>query len=215
MSQSPGYQTAMAPRPMQNQAPQSPAAQTGAPNAQNAQAQNSQQQNPQQQQQQGQSRSSSITSIQLCQMATELISEIVSRTTELCTFFRTVQVPTGSKMAKHVSIDRRKRMVEGNKAIQNHFVTLNVIHHRLQEQLQDDEEIPFDLKSLIPYVENAEVVEKNETQEILDLKAQRDQLLIINDQKNQQMLETMKIMRLILQDINMDIKPDVIRPDGR
>ena len=136
MSQSPGYQTAMAPRPMQNQAPQSPAAQTGAPNAQNAQAQNSQQQNPQQQQQQGQSRSSSITSIQLCQMATELISEIVSRTTErkelmillfhaqilVCTFFRTVQVPTGSKMAKHVSIDRRKRMVEGNKAIQNHFV---------------------------------------------------------------------------------------------
>ena len=52
-------------------------------------------------------------------------------------------------------------------------------------------------------------------QEILDLKAQRDQLLVINDQKNQQMLETMKIMRLILQDINMDIKPDVIRPDGR
>ena len=83
MSQSPGYQTAMAPRPMQNQAPQSPAAQTGAQNAQNPQAQNSQQQNPQQQQpQQGQSRSSSITSIQLCQMATELISEIVSRTTE-------------------------------------------------------------------------------------------------------------------------------------
>lgn len=40
----------------------------------------------------------------------------------VCTFFRTVQVPTGSKMAKHVSIDRRKRMVEGNKAIQNHFV---------------------------------------------------------------------------------------------
>ena len=58
-------------------------------------------------------------------------------------------------------------------------------------------------------------MEKKETQEILDLKAQRDQLLIINDQKNQQMLETMKIMRLILQDINMDIKPDVIRPDGR
>ncbi|CBY30427.1 unnamed protein product [Oikopleura dioica] len=205
MSQSPGYQTAMAPRPLQNQAPQQ--SETGG--AQNAHGQ----QPPAQQQQQ--SRTSSITSIQLCQMATELISEIVSRTTELCTFFRTVQVPTGSKMAKHVSIDRRKRMVEGNKAIQNHFVTLNVIHHRLQEQLQDDEEVPFDLKSLIPYVEKTRAKEEKESQEILDLKAQRDQLLVINYQKNQQMLETMKIMRLILQDINMDIKPDVIRPDGR
>merc|ERR1711953_728337 len=93
----------------------------------------------------------------------------------VCTFFRTVQVPTGSKMAKHVSIDRRKRMVEGNKAIQNHFVTLNVIHHRLQEQLQDDEEVPFDLKSLIPFVEKTNAKEEKETQEILDLKAQRDQ----------------------------------------
>ena len=108
--------------------------------------------------------------------------------------------------------------------------TLNVIHHRLQEQLQDDEDVPFDLKSLIPYVvrcvfvqkilekllqEKTKAIEEKESQEIIDLKAQRDQLLVINDQKNQQMLETMKIMRLILQDINMDIKPDVIRPDGR
>ena len=69
MSQSPGYQTAMAPRPLQNQAPQQP--ETG-----------QQQQQPPAQQQQQQSRTSSITSIQLCQMATELISEIVSRTTE-------------------------------------------------------------------------------------------------------------------------------------
>jgi len=72
MSQSPGYQTAMAPRPLQNQAPQQ--SETGG--AQNAHGQ----QPPAQQQQQ--SRTSSITSIQLCQMATELISEIVSRTTE-------------------------------------------------------------------------------------------------------------------------------------
>lgn len=107
---------------------------------------------------------------------------------------------------------------------------MNVIHHRLQEQLQDDEDVPFDLKSLIPYVvrcvfvkkilekllqEKTKAIEEKESQEIIDLKAQRDQLLVINDQKNQQMLETMKIMRLILQDINMDIKPDVIRPDGR
>lgn len=63
--------------------------------------------------------------------------------------------------------------------------------------------------------EKTKAIEEKESQEIIDLKAQRDQLLVINDQKNQQMLETMKIMRLILQDINMDIKPDVIRPDGR
>jgi hypothetical protein len=65
------------------------------------------------------------------------------------------------------------------------------------------------------FQEKTKAIEEKESQEILDLKAQRDQLLVINDQKNQQMLETMKIMRLILQDINMDIKPDVIRPDGR
>lgn len=76
MSQSPGYQTAMAPRPLQNQAPQQP--ETG----------QQQQQPPAQQQQQ--SRTSSITSIQLCQMATELISEIVSRTTERKRLFRII-----------------------------------------------------------------------------------------------------------------------------
>jgi len=67
-------------------------------------------------------------------MAIELVSEIVSRTTEVCSLFKMLQLPNGTPMIKNISNDRRKRLKEVHNFIVNHFRTLNAIHTRI---LQD------------------------------------------------------------------------------
>lgn len=75
-------------------------------------------------------------------MAIELVSEIVSRTTEVCSLFKMLQLPNGTQMIKNISNDRRKRLRDVHGFIVNHFRTLNAIHTRiLQDQTNQQHEI--------------------------------------------------------------------------
>ena len=83
-------------------------------------------------------------------MAIELVSEIVSRTTEVCSLFKMLQLPNGTPMIKNISNDRRKRLESVHQIIVNHFRTLNAIHTRIlqdttnqQQQMQVFFNTPF------------------------------------------------------------------------
>lgn len=62
-----------------------------------------------------------------------MVSEIVSRTTEVCQLFKMLQFPNGTPMAKKISEDRRKRLTDVHTILVSHFRTLNAIHTRLQD----------------------------------------------------------------------------------
>merc|ERR1711868_316904 len=68
-------------------------------------------------------------------MAIELVSEIVSRTTEVCQLFKMLQFPNGTPMAKKISEDRRKRLTDVHTILVSHFRTLNAIHTRLHKYI--------------------------------------------------------------------------------
>ena len=76
-----------------------------------------------------------MTTLQLAQMAIELVSEIVSRTTEVCSLFKTLQLPNGLALITNISNDRLDKLRNTHGVIVNHFRTLNAIHTRmLQDQ---------------------------------------------------------------------------------
>ena len=68
----------------------------------------------------------------------------------------------------------------------------------------------FDLRNLIPY-KDTPMPPPEETQQIVELRAQKQELLRINEAKNNQMLQIMRHLRLLIQDINIDapLRPDV------
>jgi len=140
-------------------------------------------------------------------MAIELVSEIVSRTTEVCSLFKMLQLPNGNQTQKMISADRRKRLRDVHGFIVNHFRTLNAIHTRiLQDQNKERPEIEeegYDLRSLIPY-KDSPVSPPDDTPQIVELEKQKLELLRINEEKNKQMLEIMRHLRLLVQDINID-----------
>jgi hypothetical protein len=67
------------------------------------------------------------------------------------------------------------------------------------------------LRSLIPYNDNP-LPAQEDTSQIIELRNQKLELLRINEEKNKQMLEIMRHLRLLVQDINIDAP---LRPDGR
>ena len=67
------------------------------------------------------------------------------------------------------------------------------------------------MRSLIPYNDNP-LPAQEDTSQIIELRNQKLELLRINEEKNKQMLEIMRHLRLLVQDINIDAP---LRPDGR
>ena len=142
-------------------------------------------------------------------------------------------------MAKKISEDRRKRLTDVHTILVSHFRTLNAIHTRLQDlpdpnirvrplrktfreiasfwlnsqhwfKYFDFDELIQDrvLKELIPMVGDVQDIPVND--ETRELMRQKQELLQINESKNNQMIAIIKPLRLLVKDINIDapLKPE-------
>ena len=176
--------------------------------------------------------SSTLTHTRLGKLGQELLSEIVEKMTEgfhfftfpsfneslVCEKFRDVSGSSFLASVSQVSSTeremQRRRILEHRRVINHHFGVLSMIYRKLSDRIPCKE---TSLKGLIPFIvshifylclillkDGENVIEPQRTKQIEELRAERDRLRVIVQMKSEQMGEALRIMRLLLQDINID-----------
>ncbi|CAG5107098.1 Oidioi.mRNA.OKI2018_I69.chr1.g3145.t1.cds [Oikopleura dioica] len=148
---------------------------------------------------------STLTHTRLGKLGQELLSEIVEKMTEVCEKFRDVSGSSFLASVSQVSSTeremQRRRILEHRRVINHHFGVLSMIYRKLSDRIPCKE---TSLKGLIPLIDGENVKEPQRTKQIEELRAERDRLRVIVQMKSEQMGEALRIMRLLLQDINID-----------
>jgi len=153
---------------------------------------------------------STLTHIRLGKYGLQLLSEIVEKMTEVCEKFKNVSRTSAIASVTQTSATerelQRRKVLELRRVISHHFGVLSMIYRKFNDKISCKE---TSLIGLIPFMDEGNQREPPRTKQIQDLQAERDHLRMISQMKSEQIREALQIMRLLLEEINVDVKAEI------
>merc|ERR1739838_1156045 len=147
----------------------------------------------------------------LAQLGKATISELIELTHELCRILKVyASVQLRATLDPNMRLKRnqvRDRTCDYKDRILKKFKLIDKIHQTLDDLPRANLDKP--LKSLIPMGNRDSEKLTEETPEITELQNQRDQLLKLNDEKNEQMKIILSNLRMLSNDISLAVPPDI------
>ncbi|KAA0195678.1 hypothetical protein HAZT_HAZT005023 [Hyalella azteca] len=95
-----------------------------------------------------------INTLSYCKVGAETVQDIVSRTIELFSLLKSIQLPNGTPSGTQLSVDNRSRIQENINRTRHLFKRLHIIYAKVNEDCSGMDYTP--IESLIPYRDDVE-----------------------------------------------------------
>ncbi|KAF2363830.1 Mediator complex subunit Med30 metazoa [Trinorchestia longiramus] len=98
--------------------------------------------------------SQQINTLSFCKVGAETVQDIVSRTIELFSLLKSIQLPNGTPNGTQLSVDNRTRIQDNINRTRHLFKRLHIIYAKVNEDCSGMDYTP--IESLIPYRDDVE-----------------------------------------------------------